>query len=411
MRILALLLALLAASYLGGALVARRGRGTLASGAGWLALGAVLGPQALGLMDGPVVAAFRLIAAVAVGWVALAVGLEFGWVGGRRIRLGALLLGTLGSLACGVAVAAAVGGALAWLEPGAGFLARPDDLVLALGTGAALADTGRDLFRWGAGVAGARGPLADLLAEVGDGDDLAPVALAAAAFAVAPGGVAVLAPAARVGVEAGLGIVLGGLAAALLGSDFRRNTVLGVLFGTSLVALGLAAQLGLSWIGAGFLLGVVLSLASRHREELRALALEVERPVVLPALILAGAMVDPRAHPRLLPLLVAALGARLLAKGAQGALVVAAWPAARRGGGVAAGALAASGPLGVAVGVAFALRFPGPVGGTVLAAAVASALAGELVATPSARAALRAAGELRDEDPPAEAGAAQGGRA
>jgi len=404
-RILALLLALLAASYLGGALVSRRGRGTLASGAPWLVAGAIFGPQALGVLDGPLVAAFRLIAAVAVGWMALAVGLEFGWVGERRVRTGAFAAGTLGSLACGLAVAAAVGGVLAWAEPGTGFLSPPDHLVLALGTGAALADTSRDLLRWGIGVAGAKGPLADLLAELGDADDLAPIALAAAAFALAPEGAAVLAPGVRLAAEGGLGLALGGMAAALLGADFRRNTVLGVLFGTSLVALGLAAQLGLSWIGAGFVLGCVLSLASRHGAELRALALDIERPVVLPALVLAGAMVDPLAHPRLVAIVGAALAARLLVKLVQGAVVAAAWPAARRGGAAAAAALAAGGPLGVMVGVAFALRFPGGVGGTVLAAAVASALAGELVATPAARVALRRAGELGDEPEAAPAAA------
>ncbi len=415
---LALLLGLLAASYLGSALsVSGAGRGRMvASGAPWLLLGLAVGPNALGLVDGAVLSTFRALAAVAIGWVAVAVGLEYAYIGDRRIRPVLLAGSTLLSLACGLAVAAAVGAVRWWLAPEAGFLAAPEDRLLALGMGAALADTSREAFRWGFGAAGAQGPLSDLLMEVGDGDDLAPLLLLGAAFLMAEGHPALAAlpalgglPAplvsglARALAEPAIGAVLGLTAAALFGRDFRRTTVLGVLFGTSLVALGLSARLGLSLVGAGFVLGLTLALASSHRAELRSLALEVERPVLLPALILAGALVDPTGAAGDAPLVAAAVGARLLVKALHGGALAALHPAARQAG--LLGALSAAGPFGVVVGLAFELRFPGPLGGAVLAAAVASSLVGELVSTPSIRQALRRAGELGADPEDAAAGA------
>ena len=400
MNQIALLLALLAASYL-ASLAALAGRGrTLASGTGALLLGVLLGPRGLGVIDGPLLRAFYSITAVAIGWVALAVGLEFGFVGDRRVRAGVMVFGNLAGLACGGAVAAAAGLVLWWLDPAAGWLVRPLDRVLALGLGAALADTARDAFRWGLAVVGAHGPLADLLAELGDADDLAPVLLAASAFAVAPGtddGTA-LAGGLRLLAEPALGLALGLMAALLFGRDFRRNTVLGVVFGASLTGLGLAAWLGLSLVGTCFALGLTLSMASRHAAELRELALRVERPILLPALLLAGGLVDPFSHPRLALVVAGALAVRLIVKLAGGGLVLAIWPEARRGGGGVAATLTAAGPLGVVIGLAFALSFPGEVGATVLAAAVAAAVLGELTSTPALRRALRRAGELEPAD-------------
>ena len=404
MTTFAVFFALLAAAYVGSVLIgSRRGRG-LASGAEWLLLGFAAGPMGLSLLEPEVLDAFRQIALVGVGWVTVAVGLEYGWVGARRIRLRTIVLANLAALATAAAVAAAAGAALALVFPDAGFLRRREHLVIALGIAAALSDTARDAFRWTWQRLDEGGPLRRLLAELGDADDLVPVALAAVAFALAPdGSVRLVSPLARVGAEAGIGLTLGLVAAALASASFRRATVLGVLFGTSLTALGLAARLGLSGLGAGFALGLVLHVVSRHGEELRDLSLELERPVVLPALLLAGASVEPLAHPAIVPLVLFAVGARLVAKLGVGALLLASSPAARRGGWATVPAMAASSPLGPVIGLAFALRFPGPAGQAVLACACASSLAGELSSAMAVRAALRAAGELTAAgDPEAE---------
>jgi len=118
----------------------------------------------------------------------------------------------------------------------------------------------------------------------------------------------------------------------------------------------------------------------------------------VPALLLAGGLVDPLDHPRLAVVVGVALAARLVVKLAEGALVTALWPAARRGGAGVAATMTAAGPLGVVVGLAFALTFRGEVGDTVLAAAVAAAVVGELTSTPALRRALRRAGELEAAD-------------
>jgi hypothetical protein len=392
---LAVFLVLLAAAYAGSALMGARRGPALASGAGWLVLGFAAGPAGLGLVEDEVVAAFRQMALVGVGWVALVLGLEYGFVGERRIRWGTLALANVGALATAALVAAAAGWVLALAAPGTGFLRRREDLVVALGVAAALSDTARDAFRWAARGTAPDGALRTFLAELADADDLVPVALTAVAFALAPEGSATLAsPAARLGAEAGLGLALGVIAAALASTNFRRTTVLGVLFGTSLTALGLAARLGLSGLGAGFVLGLVLHVSSRHGAELRKLSVEVERPIVLPALLLAGATLDPLAHPAIPALASLAVAARLVAKIGFGALLAAFSPLARRGGWATAPAMAASAPLAPVIGLAFTLRFPGPAGQAVLACACASVLVGELVSGPTIRAALRNAGEL-----------------
>ncbi|HET9596485.1 MAG TPA: hypothetical protein VFP65_12925 [Anaeromyxobacteraceae bacterium] len=392
---LAAFLALLAAAYVGAALIGgQRGRG-LASGSEWLLLGFAAGPAGLGLVGQEVVDAFRQLSTVGVGWVALVIGLEYGFVGERRIGWRTLVLANLAALATAALVAAAAGWVLGLATPGAGFLRRREDLVVALGAAAALSDTARDAFRWAARRALPDGPLRLLLAEVADADDLVPVALTALAFALAPDGSATLgAPLARLGAEAGLGVALGAIAAVLASASGRRTAILGVLFGTSLTALGLAARLGLSGLGAGFLLGLVLHVASRHGAELRDLSVEMERPIVLPALLLAGATVDPGAHPAILTLASLAVGARLLAKLCVGATLAVFSPVARRGGWATAPAMLASAPLAPVIGLAFALRFPGAAGQAVLACACASAVVGELASAPAIRAALRNAGEL-----------------
>jgi Kef-type K+ transport system membrane component KefB len=197
-------------------------------------------------------------------------------------------------------------------------------------------------------------------------------------------------------ITLGLGLLFGGGAALLVRSELRLEDTWGVLFGVSLITIGTAARLGLSTLTACFFTGLAVSLLSRHRRELRAMVGPTERPVLLPALVLAGARIDLHASPALPWIAAAAIGARLVAKMVVGWLLAIASKPARAGGPLVGLSLMSSGALAVSVGLAFALRFPGAIGDTVLAVAVLSATAGEFIGPVRLRHALRAAGEIEE---------------
>jgi hypothetical protein len=119
-----------------------------------------------------------------------------------------------------------------------------------------------------------------------------------------------------------------------------------------------------------------------------------ERPVLLPALLLAGAHLDFVASPKLPWIAAAAIGARLVGKVVVGWLLYASSKPARRAGPLVGLSLMSSGALAISIGLAFALRFPGPIGDTVLVVAAVSATFGEFVGPARLRRSLQAAGEI-----------------
>ncbi|WP_437301911.1 cation:proton antiporter [Sorangium sp. So ce388] len=390
-----LLMGLLVLSYLGSSLVSGRvlrGIG-LPSGAEYVVLGFVLGPSALGLLEPSSLAAFEPIAGVALGWLALVVGLDFGFVGNRRVRPSRMALGVLMSIATGCAVAAAV-----WLaaERAVPSLDRGERALLATGVGAVSAETTRHAVLWVTQRYGASGKLSDLVADIADCDDLGPLLMMGAAFALAPQATAHW-PIPFWGwtiVTTLIGVVLGLIAVVLLGSDFRLIQSWGVLLGTSLLTMGTSARVGLSPLLATFAMGVTIAAVSRHREEIVAMVAPTERPVILPALLLAGANVSPKAAPFLPWIVAIALVARVAGKLATGLVFRVASPDARETSPWLGLGLLSSGAMAMSVGLAFALRFPGPVGHTVLFTAAAAAVFGEFVGPQALRATLRKAGEL-----------------
>jgi hypothetical protein len=190
-----------------------------------------------------------------------------------------------------------------------------------------------------------------------------------------------------------LGGVLGLGCAALLGKRFRPAAFWSLLFGFSLLATGVAEQLDLSVVSAGFSFGLFLAIASPLRAAAREHATSVEGAVVLPALFLAGARTSLVPGPALW-IAGAALLARLLAGVVVAGLVAAVDPRARRGGGWLALCFVSPGPLGIAIALFVNLRFPGPAGDLILATTFAAAVLGEFIGPPALRRALRRAGEV-----------------
>jgi hypothetical protein len=395
MNAVLLLMGLLVLSYLGSFLVTGRtvrGAG-LPSGVEYVALGFVLGPHVLDIVGGDMLASFEPVVQVALGWLAFAVGLDFGYAGDKRVRVGSFAMGTIGSLLTGCAVGAAVWFALLRLEP---HLSFADRTLLSGGIGAACSETTRHAVRWVVDRMNARGPLAERLNEIAHTDDLLPLLTIAVLFALAP------TPDVHVRdplrdwplITIGIGLLLGAGASLLVRSDLRLDETWAVLFGVTLIAIGATARLALSTLTASFFLGMAMAALSRHGAELRAMVAPTERPVLLPALLLAGAHLDFVASPKLPWIAAAAIGARLVGKVVVGWLLYVSSKPARRAGPLVGLSLMSSGALAISIGLAFALRFPGTIGDSVLVVAAVSATFGEFVGPARLRRSLQAAGEI-----------------
>jgi len=394
-----LLMGLLVLSYLGSFLVSGRVvRGVgLPSGAEYVALGFLMGPQVLGVVERAMLTSFEPIAHVALGWLALVIGVDFGFEGERRVRPGSFALAILGTIVTGGAIFTAIFFLLRRfpiVAPGM------DTWLLAGGAAAACAETTRHAVRWVVERHQAKGPVSTLVAEISHADDLLPLLGVATLFAMTakvehmPWHVPVYG---WIGATIVLGALLGAIAALLIGRTFSLHTVWGVLFGMSLLAIGVSYRLELAPLAVTFFMGIGMAAVSPHRAALRDAVAATERPVLLPALVLAGASVDLRAlvHDRALVAIVAvAIGARIVGKIVFGGVMRLFVPAARKSGGVIGVGLLSSGMLSMSVGLVMALRFPGTVGDTVLVAAAASAIFGELVAPMALKRALARAGEV-----------------
>jgi hypothetical protein len=392
-----LLMGLLVLSYLGSFLMNRRtvGGAGLPSGVEYAALGFVLGPQVLGIVGSKDLTSFEPVVQVAIGWLAFAVGMDFGRVAEKRVRIASLVVGSFGALLTAGAVAAAVWGVTALVPTG---FTPTQQIVVAAGTGAACSETTRYAIHWVGERYGARGPLADHLNELAHADSVLPLLAVALIFALEPTHTIGLRVPLRdwPAITIGLGLMLGAGASLLLRNEMPIEDTWGVLFGISLLAVGAAARLGMSTLTTTFFMGLAVSALSRHGVELRAMVGPTERPVLLPALLLAGARLDFHATPALGWIVAAAIGARFVAKVVVGWVLAAQSLSARRGGPLVGLSLMSSGALAMCIGLAFALHFPGAVGDTVLAAAVVSAVAGEFVGPVRMRRALLDAGEIDD---------------
>ncbi|HEY6725932.1 MAG TPA: potassium transporter Kef [Polyangiaceae bacterium] len=397
-----LLMVLLAAAYFGSLLTegrAIRGFG-LPSGAEWLMLGIVLGPHALGVFQASVIRDLEPLVIVGLGWTALVLGIDYGYVGERRVSWRGLLLGIALSAFCGAAVASATFAYLSWEL----HLETDDALIIAATLALVSSETTRHAVRWISERQGARGPLSDLLAEIADTDDALPLLGLGlvVALSTTPSVDVELSLGWRLGAAGALAVILGLIAAALLARSFAFGESWAVLIGVALLGIGMSMRLGAAALTVMFIVGAVISLVSHRHAELRRLLAPTERPVILPLLVLGGATLDPRLlSPEVVSLLGVVLAARIAAKLASGRIVAIFVPAARRSPIATGGALLSSGTVAMSIGLHAYLSHQGRQGEWALLAAAAATIAGELVGPTMLRRALSRAGEVdRGEAPP-----------
>ncbi|MBX3190723.1 MAG: potassium transporter Kef [Labilithrix sp.] len=396
MSAITLLMGLLVLSYIGSLIIGRgSGRG-LPSGVEFLGLGFAVGPHALGLVERSMIAEFEPLVQVALGWLAFIVGLDFGRVGGRRVRTRSIAIGVCGALLTGVVVGLAVYRmSMTIAIPGVDASGR---LLLAAGAGAVTAESTPFAVQWVAARWTVKGPVSTLLVEIATADDFAPLVAAGAIFA--------LAPASGVTVELtgggwfALSLALGGLlgtVTALLLRHAEGYAVWGALVGTLLLGVGTSSRFGLCTIFVTFVMGIALAAVSPNRRALRKMVGPTERAVLYPLLLLAGAHIDarPMLETRMLAAVVAlVLLARIAGKLLSGLVIRTFAPTMRPAGPAIGIVLLSSGPVSVSCAFVFALRFPGRIGDTLLVCAAASAVLGELVSTFAVKSLLTQLGEL-----------------
>jgi hypothetical protein len=397
---IAFLLGLLVLSYVGSILVGGRtirGFG-LASGAEYLVLGFVLGPQALSVVNRSLLDTFQPVVLVGVSWLGLVLGVSYLRVGLRKVPWQHALLG----IALSAVVSACVSAAVLFSAERFTKLPRLELVAFAAVAGLVCSETTRHSVRWIAERHGAKGPLSDLSADTARASALFSCVSLAIVNAWLPGAaLPTFSVLGRVGVSLGLGAVLGFTAALLLGREFRRDESWGILLGTSLLGTGAAARLNLSPLSTTFAMGLTLALVSRHRLDIKAMVTPTEKPVLLPVILLAGAYVNVKLPAMLLVLVAGALIVKIAARVLCGAALAATVPAARNVGLELGAGMLSSGALGLAVALAFVVRHPGVVSDAVLLLAALGVLVGEWLGPGALRRALTLAGEIKAEEPPA----------
>jgi hypothetical protein len=392
---LLLLMGLLLVAYLGAFLFggerAVSGVG-LPSNVEWVVLGVALGPVALGVVSRSLVDAVQSVVTVGLAWLMLTAGVHYAATDRGRVRFVRILAALPWASVTAGAVFAAAWFAVPRLAPEL----LPRRLVLCLALASVSCETTRHVMRWVRERYGARGPLLDLLEDIASGEDIVPIVLLVALFAVArESRLPWLGPGALAGVTVGLGVVLGGLCALLLGREFRLRESWGTVLGISLLGIGVSAMVGLPFVVVSFLIGAVLVTVSRHADEVRAMLGPTERGAVLPVLIVCGVRIEVHQLAHTLAIFAVVLGARIASKIVLARVLVTFSPDARAAGGMLGFGMLSSGSLTMSIGLMCAIAFRGPVGDTVLAVAAALCVAGELLGPPALRASLRRAGELQ----------------
>lgn len=404
MNALVLMMGLLALAYLSSLLRrGRSGRGIgigLAAGSEWLLLGFILGGGVLGVVDRALSTEVEPVVYIAIGWVALVLGVDYAVVRGRRLRAARMIAG----LAIGVLTMAAVA-ATAWLLAPLGgmrFEGR-DRWVLAIGLGAVASETACDAVRWVAARHGAVGRLSVLLDDLAQAKDALCIVVAGAAICLHPsfdlarrlpdGGPTLLA------IVIAVGALIGLMATMMLSRETRTEQTWGLLVGTVMLAAGTTGLLRLPVITALFTVGLVVGIVSRHRDRIATFVEPTRRGALLPILLLAGARLDPHLLVERTLILGGVLAARTTLLFLVG-LVLA--PVGRAGANAAlvGPAMLPAGPLSVTIGLSFALVFPGEFGDVVLAASAVVTVAGELVGPLALRRLLRRVGEIGAESAP-----------
>lgn len=363
-------------------------RFAIVSGAEYLLLGILLGPEVSGLIRPSVVGAFGPFITLALGWIGAVVGAQFylpalARIPGVhfRVAFGEALL-SLGIVSGVMAVG------LLQLFP----LTLAEAVIPAVAMGAiatASAPTGVALIQRRLG----RGQPVVLQLEVATAiDALVAITAVGLLVSIAYAGPA-LDPRTPTATEwAVIGIAIGVLGGALfhlfLGAEKQIDRLFISLSGAIILASGAAAHLRLSPLFPAMLIGFILVNTSGSRAEIREVLGRVERPLYFVLLIFAGAAWEAGGNAWLLPVLLF-LVARVLAKVGGGWLAATMAGAGRELGRGWGRALLGQGGLAIAIALSYRLGDDRPFSDIVFTAAVLSVLVTDLTSARLVRSVLR----------------------
>jgi hypothetical protein len=349
----------------------------LASGVEYVLLGVVVGPHVLGLFRHDTVVGFEPLLLMVLGWLAAALGIQYARFGEHRLPFAILISGIVIATLTGTLVAASA----YWAISKTSTLGRSDAICLALALGAVSSGSAHQAVRWATSGWANSGSLSRVLEELGSADDLPPLLMLAGLGFFSSGEESHFSyPQWLVSlIGLGLGIVLGLTVAALLGQRSHRTELWPVLLGAVLLVVGMTLRLQLPVLTPVFLLGLTLALLSPHREAIRALVHNTERPLLVPALLLVGALVElPKNRAEWL-IVGTALASRLVFQFVFGSTMSLGIKGVRGHGVLMGQALLSTGGASLSIALAVYFRHPGEVGRVVLFVAVAATLLGELL--------------------------------
>jgi len=371
-----LLLGIVAGAYLAARSVSEwlARRYLIVSGAEYLLLGVLLGPEVSGVIQVSDVDGFAPFLTLAFGWVGALVGAQFYFRDLIRIPVDHFRIAwaeAIGVLVVASGLTAAFG--VWWLGADLGAMTVPSLAVGAIAvssTPTGIAVVSRQLS--------ARGFLVRQLHITPAIDALVAIVAFGLVLAIMheppEGLMRAPTPTEWVVITLAIGIVSGVLFHLFVGGERNIDRLFIALSGALILSSGAAAYLRLSPMLPALLMGFVLVNTSPARDPLREVLARVERPLYFVLLIFAGAAFRVEGSGWVLLASIFVL-VRILAKVGAGAIVARALGATHLLGLRWGWGLVGHGGLAVAIALNYRLYDAGPVAGVVFAAALVSVLA------------------------------------
>jgi hypothetical protein len=285
----------------------------IVSGAEYLALGILLGPQVTGIVGARLLESLAPFPLLALGWMGAILGMRFYLPDMIRIPAVTYQVALLESGITFISVSGLLLVALSWTYDTSYAIAAPAAIAL----GAIAASSSRDTYyvlssHLGSGTALMR--QVDISAAIGSLTAAAIFAWVLSAYhPIPPGAARPLTTTEWMMVTLAIGAIGGMLFHLFLGAEAHLDRLFIALAGAIILVSGATAYVQLSPLFAGAAFGFILVNTSRRREEIAAALARVERPLYFVLLIFAGAMWRPSLRAWVLPVALF-LAARAIAK-------------------------------------------------------------------------------------------------
>ena len=276
----------------------------IVSGAEYLALGILLGPQATGILTPGLLESLAPFPLLALGWIGVITGTRFNLQEMVNVSAVTYQVAMLESTLTFTTVTALLLFALSWSFDTSLSVAGPAAITL----GAIAVSSSRQTYNVVSTHLGTSNPLVrqlDISAAINALTAAAIFGCVLSAYHAAPAGAArPLTTMEWTVLTVALGGVGGMLFHLFLGPEAHIDRLFVALAGAIILVSGAAAYLQLSPLFAGVAFGFVLTNTSRRREEIVAALLRIERPLFFVLLVFAGAMWRPSLRAWVLPVLL-----------------------------------------------------------------------------------------------------------